>query len=169
MHIKRAKTLKPSQIRHLLRVTEATSRHPERDVLILLLGFTCGMRVSEIARIEVADVLQPPGQIREEVTLRASITKGCRQRCIYLSHPKTVAALERYIELRWENDKGAAMDRRMYRGLMPTPFKVTKIRAPSVFSNRNRSQWRGTGRSSGTLSRTQPDQRDGAPGVATRP
>jgi len=46
MHIKRAKTLKPSQIRHLLCVIEATSRHPERDVLILLLGFTCGMRVS---------------------------------------------------------------------------------------------------------------------------
>lgn len=118
MHIKRAKTLKPSQIRHLLRVTEATSRHPERDVLILLLGFTCGMRVSEIARIEVADVLQLSGQIREEVTLRAAITKGCRHRCIYLSHPKTGAALERYIELRWANDKGAAMDRRMYRGLM---------------------------------------------------
>ncbi len=30
MHIKRAKTLKPYQIGHLLRVTEATSRHPER-------------------------------------------------------------------------------------------------------------------------------------------
>jgi hypothetical protein len=53
--------------------------------------------------------------------------------------------------------------------LRGTPFKVTKIRAPSVFSNRNRSQWRGSGRSGGTLSRTQPDQRDGAPGVATRP
>lgn len=41
MHIKRAKTLKPSQIRDLLRVTEATSRHPERDALILLLE-ACG-------------------------------------------------------------------------------------------------------------------------------
>ncbi|MGD1325219.1 tyrosine-type recombinase/integrase [Pandoraea pnomenusa] len=86
MHIKRAKTLKPAQIRHLLRVTEATSRHPERDALILLLGFTCVMRISEIARIEVADVLQPSGLIREEVSLRAAITKGCRQRCVYLSH-----------------------------------------------------------------------------------
>jgi len=76
MHIKRAKTLKPSQIRHLLRVTEATSRHPERDILILLLGFTCGMRVSEVARIEVADVLLPSGQIREGVSLRAAITRA---------------------------------------------------------------------------------------------
>ncbi|WP_232460404.1 hypothetical protein [Burkholderia ubonensis] len=52
MKPKRAKILSPSQIRHLLRVTDATNRHPERDVLVLLLGFTCGMRVSEIAQLE---------------------------------------------------------------------------------------------------------------------
>ncbi|WP_197339751.1 tyrosine-type recombinase/integrase [Ralstonia solanacearum] len=119
MHAKRAKTLKPSQIRHLLRVTEATSRHPERDALILLLGFTCGMRVSEVARIEVADVVLSSGELREEVSLRAAITKGCRQRCVYLSHPKTVVALERYIEWRWKRGRGTALDRRMWRGLMP--------------------------------------------------
>ncbi|NKA33298.1 site-specific integrase [Ralstonia pseudosolanacearum] len=119
MHVKRAETLKPSQFRHLRRVTEATSRHPERDVLILLLGFTGGMRVSEVARIEVADVMLPGGQLREEVSLRAAITKGCRQRCLYLSHPKTIATLERYIEWRWQNNKSTAMDRRIWRGLMP--------------------------------------------------
>ncbi|SPK77193.1 Integrase family protein (plasmid) [Cupriavidus taiwanensis] len=119
MHIKRAKTLKPSQIRHLLRVTEATSRHPERDSLILLLRFTGGMRVSEVARLEVADVMLPSGQLREEVSLRAAITKGCRQPCIYLSHQKTAAALDRYIEWRWQHGKGTALDRRIWRGLMP--------------------------------------------------
>lgn len=31
---KRAAVLLPSQLRHLFRVTEATSRHPERDALI---------------------------------------------------------------------------------------------------------------------------------------
>lgn len=119
MHVKRAKTLKPAQIRHVLRVTEATSRHPERDALILLLGLTCGMRISEIARIEVADVLLPSGLIREEVSLRAAITKGCRQRCVYLSHPRALAALDRYIEWRWEHGKGTALDRQKWRGLMP--------------------------------------------------
>jgi integrase len=32
---------------------ESTSRDPERDVLVLLLGIHTGMRVSEIAQIEV--------------------------------------------------------------------------------------------------------------------
>lgn len=51
-----AAKLRPAQIRHLLAVTSATSRHPERDCLVLLLGITCGMRVSEIAQLEVQDV-----------------------------------------------------------------------------------------------------------------
>lgn len=57
--IKRAAVLLPSQLRHLLRVTEATSRYPERDAVILWLGFACGLRVTEIARLTVADVLLP--------------------------------------------------------------------------------------------------------------
>ncbi|MBB6582228.1 tyrosine-type recombinase/integrase [Ralstonia solanacearum] len=140
MHVKRAKTLKPSQIRHLLRVTEATSRHPERDTLVLLLGFTGGMRVTEVARIEVADVMLPTGQLREEVSLRAAITKGCRQRCVYLSHPKTVTALERYIEWRWQRSKGAALDRQMWRGLMPqTTLILTHKGGPYELSVKRRT------------------------------
>ena len=67
-----ATVLKPGQYRHLLRVTRATSRDPERDILVLLLGIPTGMRVSEIAQIEVSDVLFPSGSIRTEVSLRAS-------------------------------------------------------------------------------------------------
>ncbi|MFT0174475.1 hypothetical protein ACLKMY_36865 [Paraburkholderia mimosarum] len=73
----RAKVLTPVKFRHLLRVTDATSRFPERDTLILLLGVTCGMRVTEIARPEVSHVLTRSGARREEIALPGSITKGC--------------------------------------------------------------------------------------------
>jgi integrase/recombinase XerD len=119
MEPKRAKVLTPAKFRHLLRVTEATSRFPERDTLILLLGITCGMRVTEIARIEIRDVLARSGTRREEVSLRGSITKGCRPRCIYLSHERTIDAFDRYMEWRYQRGAGAALDRREYRGLMP--------------------------------------------------
>lgn len=101
--ITRATVITPGQIRHLLRVTEATSRHPERDAAILLLGLCCGMRCTETAQITVADILYPSGKLRNEVSLRASITKGCKQRCIYISSPKLIAALERYLTFRVEN------------------------------------------------------------------
>ena len=51
-----AVVLKPSQYRHFLRVTRATSRDPERDILVLLLGIHKGMRVSEIAQIDVGKI-----------------------------------------------------------------------------------------------------------------
>lgn len=92
--ITRALVLAPSQIRHLLRVTEATSRHPERDAVILLLGLTCGMRITEIAQVTVADLMFTSGKLRHEVSLRAAITKGCQQRSVFLSSPKLITALE---------------------------------------------------------------------------
>jgi len=81
MEPKHAKVLTPAKFRHLLRVTEATSRFPERDTLILLLGVTCGMRVTEIARVEVGHMLSRRGARQEEIALPGRVTKGCRPRC----------------------------------------------------------------------------------------
>jgi integrase/recombinase XerD len=112
-----ATVLKPSQYRHLLRVTRATSRDPERDILVLLLGIHTGMRVSEIAQIEVGDVLFPSGAIRTEISLRACITKGLRQRCIYPSNRDLVAAIDDYLALRVERRWRMSDDPKRYRGL----------------------------------------------------
>lgn len=136
--IRRAQALSPSQIRHLLRVTEATSRYPERDAVTLLLGLSCGMRISEIAQVTVSDFCFADGRLRQEVSLRATITKGCRQRCIYVSSAKLIAAIERYLKYRCENDLGMAFNRNDYRGLnrdLPLilsrkgyPYSLTKKR-----------------------------------------
>ncbi|MBR8219202.1 hypothetical protein [Burkholderia vietnamiensis] len=67
--------------------------------------------MSEIAQLEVADVLLPSGRLREEVSLLGAITKGSKARCAYLSHPKTVTALDRYIERLWKRGKVTALDR----------------------------------------------------------
>ncbi|MEX3555754.1 MAG: hypothetical protein VB131_03830 [Burkholderia gladioli] len=65
--IKRAAALSPGQIRHLLRVTEATSRHPTRDAVILLLGLSVGMRITEVAQITMlsSDEWQIAGQVEQ--------------------------------------------------------------------------------------------------------
>lgn len=116
---KQAASLSPSQLRHLIRVTEVTSRHPERDTVILWLGFSCAMRITEIARVTVADVMLPSGRLREEVSLRAEITKGCRQRLAYFTNPKLIAALERYLGWRIAKRFGWSPINPEYRGLMP--------------------------------------------------
>ena len=111
--------LKPGQYRHLLRVTKATSRDPERDILVLMLGIHTGMRVSEIAQIEVGDVMFPSGAIRSEVSLRASITKGLQRRCIYPTNRDLVAAIDDYLALRVSRRWRMSDDPKRYRGLRP--------------------------------------------------
>lgn len=133
-----ATTLKPGQIRHLLRVTGATSRHPERDTLVLLLGLTCGMRLSEIAQIEIHDVLHPSGAIRSEVSLRAAITKGCRQRCIYLTHVQTVAALEQYLAHRHRLGQGVQLGQDRYRGFYPETALILTHKGSKFYLNTKR-------------------------------
>lgn len=113
----RAVTLRPAQIRHLLRVTE-------------------------IARLLVADVLMPSGSIRQEVSLRAAITKGCRQRCIYLAHKDTIEALEAYIEHRWSTDQGKELDRKRYRGLLRFVDRHSCILAVPLATGNCWSHWR---------------------------
>lgn len=139
MEAKHAKVLTPANFRHLLRVTESTSRFPERDALILLLGITCGMRVTEIARLEVRHVLSKSGTRFEEVGLPGSITKGCRPRSVFLSHAKAIAAFDRYVEWRYHRGLGVALDQREYRGLMPgTRLVVTQKGGPFELSVKRR-------------------------------
>jgi len=117
--VKRAAVLPPGQIRHLLRATEATSRFPERDAVIILLGFSVGLRITEIAQITVADALFSHGRLRSEVSLREVVTKGRRQRTVYFTGDKLIDALERYLAYRVDRGLGATLDNARYRGLNP--------------------------------------------------
>jgi len=113
-------SFQPGQIRHLFRVPMVSIHHPERDCLVLLLDLTAGVCVTEIAQIEVQDVLFPSGALRDEISLRAAITKGCRQRCIYLSHAKAIEALDRYLNYRSTRCLCTTGDHGRYRGLEPS-------------------------------------------------
>ncbi|MDS9770469.1 tyrosine-type recombinase/integrase [Pseudomonas aeruginosa] len=74
------------------------------------------MRVTELALLEVGDVLYPSGAIRPEVYLRAEITKGCRARNVYLTQPKCLASIEQWIGVRLRRGWGVSSEGD-YRGL----------------------------------------------------
>jgi integrase len=96
------------------------------------------MRVSEIAQIEVQDVLFPSGVIRQEVSLRAAITKGCRQRCIYPTNRALVDALESYLTYRIERRWRMSDDPLRYRGLRPDSALVLTFKGFKYSMNRKR-------------------------------
>ncbi|QJF57865.1 hypothetical protein GO993_22420 (plasmid) [Aeromonas salmonicida subsp. salmonicida] len=83
-----AAALRPRQLRHVIRVASITGRQPIRDVMLLWLTHSTGVRVTELASIEIRDLLHPSGQMREEVYLRAAITKHSRPALSTLPTPR---------------------------------------------------------------------------------
>lgn len=117
--IRRATSLRPGQFKHLARVASVTGRMPERDVFLIWITHSTGVRVTELAQLEIGSVLFPSGAIRPEVYLSASITKHSRARNIYLTHPKCLEALERWLEVR-VNRRWGFSGADEYRGLRPS-------------------------------------------------
>lgn len=125
---KRAAVLTSKQFRHTMLVA-GTTRDPERNQLILSLSHGLGMRVTELSRITVADVLHPKGRIRGELALRPSITKNNTGRTVPISSPTLIEHLERYLAYRIERRIGMPAKGTDYRGLSPD--------LPLLFSGRS--------------------------------
>lgn len=136
--IARAQTLHQGQFTRLIKITQATSRYPERDVLVLMLGHCCGMRITEISRLTVADVMYPSGKLRSEISMREAITKGCRQRCAYLASKSAIQALENYLLYRIEHSIGTVLGTRQYRGLLPLQPLIYSSRGDGMSQNTKR-------------------------------
>lgn len=64
---KRAKTLTPEMLDHLLRYVAGAASDPLRDYVIILLSFKAGLRAAEIAGLDWADVTDASGHIGQPV------------------------------------------------------------------------------------------------------
>lgn len=134
----RAKTIHQGQFTRLIKITQATSRYPERDVLVLMLGHCCGMRITEISRLTVADVMHASGKLRTEISLREAITKGCRQRCAYLASKPAIQSLESYLQYRVAHGIGTVVAPGPYRGLLPHQPLIYSSRGDGMSQNTKR-------------------------------
>ena len=77
-----AKTLTKAELKKLFDVTRSCSRYAERDLTMLQLTHSCGMRVGEVAALKVTDVVDDNYKVRAEIVLAAAITKSKRARRI---------------------------------------------------------------------------------------
>ena len=75
------------------------TRHEARNRALFYLQLATGMRVGELARLDVGDVLHRGG-IRREFTLGTADTKYGQPRTIYVEHPKARDALLTYLRQR---------------------------------------------------------------------
>jgi integrase/recombinase XerD len=78
-----AKTLTPQEIEQVL-AHIAQRSYALRNRVMFLTGLWSGMRVGEIASLQVSDVVNTDGNIKAEVRLTAEQTKGRQPRTVFL-------------------------------------------------------------------------------------
>ena len=96
----RAAVLSASQVRHVLRVARARSRHAARAEAALAMSLGLGLRAKELTSLKWADVYDAEC-VRPVLHLRAAYTKGGRTRDVFLSSPALRRVLLKYGEGRW--------------------------------------------------------------------
>lgn len=97
--IGKARVPTESELKRLLTVSRA-AKHGKRDIALLQVSYRLGLRAKEMAALSVADALTAEGELREEMTLNASMTKGAKPRMVYLTNPGVRAALRDYLNYR---------------------------------------------------------------------
>jgi len=82
--MKQAKTLTQQELRQALGQA-AMSRHAQRNRAMLLLTHLSGMRVGEVAALQLGDVLDSEGNVKSEIRLQAHQTKGQVGRTVFIN------------------------------------------------------------------------------------
>lgn len=102
--MKQARVLTDVEMKRLLAVV-AQTKHARRNRLTLMLSHLAGLRVGEIAALTVRDVIDSDGNVREQLRLRAEITKGGDARVVFLND-KLRREVDRY-RMDWPEDRDA--------------------------------------------------------------
>lgn len=112
----KARSLSKSEMNRALDICFLLS-NPTQKRAILSLSFS-GLRVTELTRLTVEDVMTKKGRLKDELYLRSEITKGCKPRTVRLSE-RTLKILSEYIEHRLHNQIGISIKNQTYKGLNP--------------------------------------------------
>lgn len=98
-----------------------------RNVAIIWMLFGSGLRVNEVAKLTVSDLVHDSGEIKTTFTIPSAYTKTHKPRAAYIVVKGHRDALERWIEHRRDESVFMASDS-TYRGLSPESpmFAVTK-------------------------------------------
>lgn len=92
----KAKVLSPEEFKRLL-IVASNSSYGKRNRAIIYCSFGLGLRVKEIAALNIEDVVDSDHKLLDEISLKRNMTKGEKQRHVYLSNKKVRTALEAHI------------------------------------------------------------------------
>lgn len=127
MATKRAKTLTDDQFEKLVKHVKKHSPMVARDMLIVMLSFKAGLRVGEIAKIAIKDMLDAEGNVAPYISIFSHVGKKKREREVPM-HPMVRDALVTFRKT-YPNAKVVAVSSQPFRFLIdrhkPIPLNAT--------------------------------------------
>lgn len=104
-----AKVLSDAEFRRAVTFARKNT-NSRRNVALLYFSFRLGLRAKEMAALRVSDVMAPDGGLLEEINLLSAMTKGAKQRHIFLTNEKVKSVLIEYLNER-RSKQGALIAR----------------------------------------------------------
>ena len=96
--MKQARTLSKAELQRVLAVITA-GRHAQRNRIMILLSFYAGMRVKEIAALQIRDVFDANRSVKKSIQLAAEQTKGKKGRVVVLNKKLQKELLDYYVSM----------------------------------------------------------------------
>lgn len=107
------------ELKHAVMVAYGSGRTPERDAALILCSATTGLRVTEIAYLEVKHIMAEDGSYLLEGWIPGEFTKSGKPGPVYVTNPKFQKALDKYFQYRIGKRHLVTDDESRYRGLKP--------------------------------------------------
>ncbi len=92
----KAKVLSEAEFKLVLLVAKV-GKFATRNTALVYCSFGLGLRAKEIASLTIADVANVQYQLLDEICLKRSMTKGEKQRHVYLTHKKIRDVLQAHV------------------------------------------------------------------------
>ena len=119
--MKQARTINDKEL-NLLLLYISTRKYAARDRAIVLLTYWGGMRIGEVASLNIKDVLNIDGTVKNEINLTAEQTKGRFARTVVLAD-KLRKELKDYLLSRFSENELTAIS---YSSLYNKPLFITQ-------------------------------------------
>lgn len=95
----KSRWVKKDEFKRVIQFQES-GRHPKRNIAILYLSFYCGLRVGEIAKLTLQDLVNEDWELRDKADLKKEITKMKKTREIYIVQKELRVVLTKHLEER---------------------------------------------------------------------
>lgn len=110
----KASIMKESDLKRVIQY-QRSEKHGLRNIALLHFSFYLGLRAKEMAGLSVKNVQFPDGKMKEEILLTRQMTKGNKQRTVFLTHQKVRSALTDYLNERREKDEQFDMNSPLFK------------------------------------------------------